>query len=428
MINILNLFRIKRFEYIYMFVMVIYMAQITPVTSRMYGSLNGNPIPFLIPIILTLILLYRNRVTFNNVNLAIVSGVIAIWSLITNVLYNDFSSETFSYLFFLYYAVFIAYIHCQVYGSKYLLIYEDIIVKLSIVSLIGWSISVLLPFIAIPLFRLFPDTGFGNNVFYIFNAMDPAKGQVTVLLRNAGCSWEPGRFAIMVCLGILSNLYRNGIRFKNNREIYILLAALITTFSTTGYMIAMFLYAVFFVKNVSVPQITSFCVVAIPIIYGIYQLDFVGGKVDKQLTQISSLDDSFSETIIWYERTLQDGEYAVVLDRFPSMAFEWQSIINSENMFLGYGRDIRNSFFYNNISSNYRLSGGFLQVVGMYGILLGLAFYILLWHSSQKLVKDQNYKTPIALFGLIIFSSISYPILCIPVFTTLWFYGVFKSN
>ena len=52
------------YEYLYRFVMVIYMAQMTSETGKMVGTLSGNPILFLITIVLTIILLIRNPISF----------------------------------------------------------------------------------------------------------------------------------------------------------------------------------------------------------------------------------------------------------------------------------------------------------------------------------------------------------------------------
>ena len=57
-----------RFSIFYMLIMVIYMGQATPETSRMIGGLSGNPIPLLIPIILTFILCQKNPISFRNRN------------------------------------------------------------------------------------------------------------------------------------------------------------------------------------------------------------------------------------------------------------------------------------------------------------------------------------------------------------------------
>lgn len=100
------------------------------------------------------------------------------------------------------YAIIIAYIHIQVFGCNLLPIYENIIIFFCKIAVVGWLIAVFIPSSA-SLFRLFPETGFGNNILYLFTWMDPVKGQVySGILRNAGCSWEPGRFAIMVTLAI----------------------------------------------------------------------------------------------------------------------------------------------------------------------------------------------------------------------------------
>lgn len=62
---------IKRnsFEYIYMVVMIIYMAQMTSDTSRMVGGISGNPIPLLLPIVLSIILVIRNPIKNGTIGL-----------------------------------------------------------------------------------------------------------------------------------------------------------------------------------------------------------------------------------------------------------------------------------------------------------------------------------------------------------------------
>ena len=43
------------FERLYVFLMVIYMAQMTPEAGRMVGRLSGDPVPLLVPIVMTLV-------------------------------------------------------------------------------------------------------------------------------------------------------------------------------------------------------------------------------------------------------------------------------------------------------------------------------------------------------------------------------------
>ena len=231
------------FEYWYFLIMIIYMAQMTEETSRMITTLSGNPIPFLIPIVTTVILLIRNPINWNSKKLWNIILIFVLWTLLIIIKYSDYSTQFLSYSFFLFYSLIIAFIHVNVYKENLFGLYEDIIVFLSKLSIFLWLFSIILPGIASTVFNIFPETHFGNNFFYIFNWMSPSGGQYySGIMRNAGFSWEPGRYAIMLCLAILFNLYRNGIKFKKNKNIIILLLALITTQSTTGYMIVILLY------------------------------------------------------------------------------------------------------------------------------------------------------------------------------------------
>ena len=91
MIKIHDDFYCPIFEYLYLFVMVIYMAQMVPETGRMVGGLSGNPIPFLIPIILTFILLFRHPISFNDKRLWSFVGVMLCWSFAVCYKFHDFT-------------------------------------------------------------------------------------------------------------------------------------------------------------------------------------------------------------------------------------------------------------------------------------------------------------------------------------------------
>ena len=321
------------------------------------------------------------------------------------------------------YAVIIAYIHIQVFGNKILPIYEIVLVFICKIAVWGWLIAVIIPSTA-AFFRLFQETAFGNNVLYLFTWMDPSKGQIySGLLRNAGCSWEPGRFAIMVTLAIFCNLCQNGIKFKSNKNIWWLLIALATTQSTTGFFIAMAIYAIFLYKKFNLKYSIIFIFIMVPIVYGMLQFDFMGDKVTDRLTNaqnISRLNEQFD----YYSSKETEGTYLGSIDRFDAMAFEWINLIHDP--ILGYGRNFKHSYFYNNITTNYALANGLVRILSNFGIILGLFFFIVLAKSSFYLSKDCNEKRAMGLFVLLCLSAISYPILSIPIFTTFWFYGYFK--
>ena len=421
MIKIQENFFYPVYEYLYMFVMIIYMAQMTTDTSRMVGGLSGNPVPFLIPIVLTLILLIRNPISFRNTKLWALIGIMGTWTIAICYKLHNFSTNNLSYYFFLIYAIFIAYIHIRVYGRDLFHIFEHIMVVLSVISLVFWTIAVLVPSSS-GFFHLFPETSYGNNVLYLFNWMDPAKGQMTgSLIRNAGCSWEPGRFAIMLILAILINLSREGISFGGNTKIIILLLALASTMSTTGYSITILIYAIYWLDGFNAKSILSFVFIALPLAYSIFSLDFMGDKIQDRANYEGLTRERIHN--INYNAKTQGDEYLSSIDRFESAYFEWFNFQNDP--LLGYGRDTDHSWFRQKISKNLVLTGGLVKILSQYGIFVGLILYVILFYSSIKISRTFWYQRQIAFALALLLASVSYVILCIPIFTAFWLYGLF---
>ena len=421
MIKIRHGFSCPIYEYFYLFVMVIYMAQMTPETGRMVGTLSGNPIPFFIPIVMTIILLIRNSISFNNKKLWYLIGIMGTWAIAVCYKLNDFSSSNLSYYFFLFYAIFIAFIHIRVYGRDLFPIYEHIMVVLSMISLVLWGICTLMPSDN-TFFLDFPETNYGNNVFYLFNFMDPAKGQIYgSLIRNAGCSWEPGRFAIMLIPAIYINLSRKGIAFRNNKKGLLLLAALASTMSTTGYSIAILLYAFFWFNKVTVKKSLLFFVVVLPICAYLFSFDFMGDKIQKN-ANYEGLTRERTEQFDYNSQTYGD-EYLGSFDRFESAYFEWTNF--QKEPLLGYGRNTDHSWFRQEITENFVLTGGLVKILSQYGIFIGLFLYIILFFSSIKISRIFPHQNQFAFAVALLLSSFSYTIFTIPIFTAFWLYGLF---
>lgn len=422
MIKIYDNFYYPIFEYLYLFVMVIYMAQMTPETARMVGGLSSSPIlPLLIPIVLTIILLIRNPISFNNLKLWALAGIMGLWSVAICFKFNAFGTDNLSYYLFLQYAIFIAYIHIRVFGKDLFPIYEHIMVVFSVISLCLWGIAVILPPLA-SLFHLFPETKFGNNFLYLFNWMDPAKGQIYgLLIRNAGCSWEPGRFAIMLLPAILINLSRKGITFKDNKKIILLLLALASTMSTTGYSIVLLVYAIFWFDKFSLKNFFSFLLIVLPIAAAIFSLDFMGEKIQDNANYEGLTRERIQN--INYNAKTQGDKYLGSLDRFESAYFEWINF--KEEPLLGYGKNTDFSWFRQNVSKNFSLTGGLVKIISQYGTFIGILLYSFLFYSSFKISRTCWHQRRWGFALVLMLSSISYPVFTIPIFTAMWLYGLF---
>lgn len=411
---------IRAFEWIYFFVMVIYMAQMTPDTARMVGQLSGNPIPFLIPIALTAILLFRNKISFANRNFLRALCIASLWSIAIIIKYSMSTTEEFSYLFFLFYTIFIAYIHIRVFGADIFYMYEKIMVWMGLIAIVLWIPTVIAPGFAKSLYSIGEDTTYGNNILYIFNYMDPIKGQE---FRNAGFSWEPGRFSIMIALGIYCNLLLNGFCLRNNKSLWILLVAMASTMSTTGYSVTMIILLLFYFKNLSFGKAVLLTIAIVPLTTYIFTLDFMGNKIGKQIDTASNIS---SYAFTYTNQKHANGEYAYSLDRFPSMIFEWQNIKNDP--LLGYSRNREHSYFYKNISTNVGLTGGLLKIFGEYGIMFGILLYIALIKASRKASRTFDSGATLALFFTLAICSISYLVFGIPIYTAFWFYDLFLED
>jgi len=397
------------------------MAQMVPETSRMVGNLSGNPIPLLIPIFLTAILLYRNPINIFHGKLWALVFIMLCWSIAICYKFHDFSSTNLSFYFFLFYAIFIAFIHIRVYGKDLFPLYEHIMVVFSTISLIMWGISNLLPG-AETITHLFPETNHGNNILYLFNWFDSIKGQkYGIIFRNAGCSWEPGRFAIMLTLAILFNLARKGISFRNNRNIILLLLTLITTFSTTGYCITILLYSIFLFEKINLKNTLIFFFAALPLTIFLYSQDFMGEKIQNRINFEEQAKERMTQ-INYYEKKY-GNDYKVSLDRFESANLEWINFLHEP--ILGYGRNWDYSWFRGTISKNMALTGGLVKIFSQYGIFVGLYLYFLLFYSSFKAGNTYLNRHKFALAIIILLSSISYNIFGVPIFTAFWFYGLF---
>ena len=63
-----------------------------------------------------------------------------------------------------------------------------------------------------------------------------------------------------------------------------------------------------------------------------------------------------------------------------------------------------------------------------YGLLLGLFIFYVLLKSSAEIAKYYRYGNKFAIFICLILSSISYPIWCIPIYTSIWLFSLFEQS
>lgn len=418
----------SRFDWWYMFVMVIYMGMATSATKRMVNTLSGNPVPLLLPMILTFILYARNRISFKSRGLLVVTSIYLIWSILSIVKWKEYTITEFSYYFFPLYNIIVAYIQVKVFGKRLITLYENVIVVFAKISLVFWIIYLLhIPFFD-EMAKEFPETGFGNSIFYIYSWSDLSKLSTGVFtsneIRNSGCAWEAGRFSVMIVLGIYCNICRNGFKVNGNKNLIWLMAALVSTFSTTGIVTTACLYFITLFRKINIKTILT-AVALLPVFYGIYSLDFVGKKITTKLEEsqdVSRLMGRFASHNI----TDQEDEYLGSIDRLDAAVLETVNLYNDP--LLGYSNNFKHSFFYQEITTNYRLANGLVNVLSTYGILFGCVIFYWLFKSSRKIAEIFPNAQRYALIVVFALSAISYRIYSIPVFTSFWLFGIFYNQ
>lgn len=95
--------------------------------------------------------------------------------------------------------------------------------------------------------------------------------------RNSGFMWEPGAYAMVVSVFLGYRFLKYGVRLCGHNLIYIL--ALISTFSTAGYLMLIMFFIMYIVETRNILLAIPLVVILSVLIPYIFSLDFVGAKL-----------------------------------------------------------------------------------------------------------------------------------------------------
>ena len=198
------------------------------------------------------------------------------------------------------------------------------------------------------------------------------------LYRNSGMFWEPGAFAGYIMATFLLFVDKPGLLLgKYKRQSILLVIGLLTTMSTTGYILffIFLLYIIFKLKIIGQSRVYVYLLAGIVIVLGIVvfnQADFLGEKIRNEL--------SVSET-------LTDND--VDPSRSGSIIFDMQYILS--HPLFGNGMMPETRFRYHlGLFTEEQLSGfgnGFSGSVASMGILFMLAYLISIGRNRRLRAK-----------------------------------------
>lgn len=340
-------------------------------------------------------------------------SIICSWVLIQYIETGEFYLMTF----FLLFEIFIAYVIVNVYGTNLFILYEKNVSVLALLNLYVWFTYLIVPHVVeallSPLNMIEP-----NNVMKISLGIITISNSSSYLgMRNSGFAQEPGFYSCLIGIAMYFNLIINKFRIKRNWNFYILLLSIITSQSTTGYIILLLLIS-FYIQNQNFKTkffLIPFFVVCLPTIIA---LPFMKEKI---IEYWFSADSFFTLKMAALN---EDSTY--VPQRIEGIVFEAMNFLHAP--IIGYGIETDNSYISKMIASNIYLSNGLVKIFSMYGILGGILFWIGLIKSVNEINKLYNISGCLFFILLYVLIGISYDFNFIPLILSIWFFSFFSSD
>ena len=408
--------KVSFFEYFYVLVLIIYAAHANRYVVSF--SIIENPIWFSVPILLSGILFLKWGAVFNKQFYLLIFGFF-IYFFAISIKYHEIRPT-----FFLNYVLlfFITYATVKALKVNLFRIFELLLFYLAIVGLIMWVIQIILGgdtlynyFGRIPSIDTFSYVS-GNGLNAILYSVQPTSMSLQFDFlppRNCGFAWEPGGFATFLCLAIFINIFFLKSDRNSKIRFWVLLAALISTQSTTGYTIFS-LMIIFYFLNKRLSVMLVLMPVVITIIMIVFSLPFMSDKIVSLANETSQIDIMVEGSI--------GRDSSINPQRFASFLIAFRDFLN--NPVLGLGGNAEASWTYK-IGANVSAITGIGNILAQFGIVGFLFFIITLYRTSLFFSKTFRFYGKFLFFLVVLFISVSYGIVLLPLFMSFWMFELF---
>lgn len=410
MIRLTDKIEISLFDYFYFFCIIIYAGSATEF-ARSFGVLGtvGNAFA----LVLTFIFLVKNRIRFTTRFLYTIA-VFTLYAILTFI-QNGIISPLWLGIWWMFFLI--SYSICYHFGKRVFVVYETIIYHLCIVSIIFWCVYLVAPGIVEQIVDVFQfSTSYSADIksknMIVYTLMDAERQQLSEFVslpRNSGYAWEPGAYACFVCFAIFCNIIRTGLTLKKNRHLLVFLVALLTTSSTTGYMILMAILVLWIICN----RKSLHMLYIIPIVIILFQQPFV---VDKMMEEYADVED--------INLALYDDDTTHALGRFASFQMDWEEFLR--HPVLGLGGYSKGTFLMQHGYDNIATISGVGKLLSRYGAIMALIFVLLLIKSAKTINKLFQTNNGWLLIVVIIGSMISYDSWMQPAIMIFWLFGLWN--
>ena len=251
------------------------------------------------------------------------------------------------------------YLIVKIVGNRFAETYLKVIYYLALISLVLYAYVMISG--NIPALFVIDKNNY-SVVFYNHNV------SVDGLKRNSGMFWEPGAFQgylNLVPLLFINRLLELWKKYK--KECIVLILALLTTGSTTGYIVffmILFYQLTFKQKKVALGVLTSVVLMG-SFMFAYLKTDFLGRKINEQLENALKMD-------------VQAGE--VSTSRFASAILDWHYI--QKHPLLGNGLHAKTRWADHHFLGTERMTGygnGFTWMTASMGIIFMFVYFYILY-------------------------------------------------
>lgn len=279
------------------------------------------------------------------------SLLLAIFIIQTFTLQSAFQLTSINYVVKICVAIFA----CYIFAGRFPHIYLRTISFVALISLGCFALNVL----GIELPNLIDLEHRGSSVFFYRQQFD-----ISVDPRNSGMFWEPGAFAGYILFALLLYINHLDVLWTQYRKhILILLLALLTTLSTTGYIVVAMVAIVYFAQRIRNKVLLGMVyVLMVPLLYVAYtEMSFLESKINEQ-----------------FEYAIERDVLSLNYSRIGSALVDFHYI--SKNPLFGNGLHMSTRYAdhlrYYDPEELQAFSNGFTGNIASLGILFMLCFLI----------------------------------------------------
>jgi len=376
---------------------------------------------FLVLLVLSGILLVRHRIPFNK------NFYLLIFCYVCYFLALTIKFKIFYPTFLIHYPIlfFISYVIIKSIKYELFRLFERILYFLDIISLFAWLLQILMGgdtlygiLAKIPGIQEFSHvTGAGLNI--VFYSVQPSSFSLlynSLPSRNCGFAWEPGGFAVYICLAIFINLFFLKSDKGSSKRFWVLLITLLTTQSTTGFVIFLII-GLFYYLNENLKKILLVLPIIVVGIVLILSLPFMTEKIISLAQDVNDVDAIVASG---YGR-----ETSVTPQRFASFLIAFKDFYL--NPILGTG-GYKGESWTAKIGVNISTISGLGNLLSYFGLVGFLFFAIVSYKTSILYSIHYGYNGKVLFFLIVLSISISYGILFMPLIMCFWIYSLFETG